>query len=148
MINKLDLSLLATRLVLGVVIFAHGAQKLFGWFGGFGFDATMQYFVQTGIPYFIGLLVIGGETLGALALILGFGGRFMASGIFIIMIGAMAMHLPNGFFMNWYGNQAGEGYEYHLLVFALSLIVIINGSGKYSLDNRYAAYKANKLATT
>jgi putative oxidoreductase len=132
-----DLSLLIIRLSLGGVIFAHGAQKLFGWFGGYGFDGTMQYFTQTvGLPYVIGVLVILGESLGALALVLGLFGRFMSLSIFVIMLGALYFdHAQNGFYMNWYGNRAGgEGYEFDLLVFGLSLPIILNGSGAFSLD--------------
>jgi putative oxidoreductase len=132
-----DLSLLIMRVALGSVLFAHGAQKLFGWFGGYGFDGTMQYFTQTvGLPYAIGLLVILGESLGALALIIGFFGRFMSFGFFVIMLGALYFdHAQNGFYMNWFGNrQGGEGYEFDLLVFGLSLPIIISGSGQFSID--------------
>jgi putative oxidoreductase len=140
-----DLSLLIIRLSLGGVIFAHGAQKLFGWFGGYGFDGTMQYFTQTvGLPYVIGVLVMLGESLGALALVLGLFGRFMSLSIFIIMLGALYFdHAQNGFYMNWYGNRAGgEGYEFDLLVFGLSLPIILNGSGAFSLDRLIFAGKS------
>jgi putative oxidoreductase len=131
-----DLSLLIARITLGIVMFGHGAQKLFGWFGGYGFDGTMRYFTETvGLPYLISVLVILGESLGAIALVFGFLGRFMATSIFIIMIGAMAIgHLPNGFYMNWFGNQAGEGIEFDLLIFGLSLVIMLSGSGAYSID--------------
>lgn len=132
-----DLSLLIIRISLGGVIFAHGAQKLFGWFGGYGFDGTMQYFTQTvGLPYVIGVLVILGESLGALALVVGLFGRFMSASIFIIMLGALYFdHAQNGFYMNWYGNRpGGEGYEFDLLVFGLSLPIILSGSEAFSLD--------------
>ena len=136
--RKTDITLLVIRITLGAVIFAHGAQKLFGWFGGFGYDGTMHYFTDTvGVPYAIGLLIILGESFGALALVLGLFGRFMSLGIFIIMAGAMYFdHAQNGFYMNWFGNRAGgEGYEFDLLVFGLSLAIIINGSGVFSLDH-------------
>jgi putative oxidoreductase len=135
---KINISLLITRLVLGVVIFGHGAQKLFGWFGGYGFDGTMNYFTGTvGIPYFLGVLVILGETFGAVALILGLFGRFMAASIFAIMTGAMFIdHLSHGFFMNWFANQKGEGIEFDLLTFGLSVVIVLNGSGLYSLDTQ------------
>ena len=135
--HKTDLTLLIIRISLGVVIFPHGAQKLLGWFGGFGFEGTMHYFTETvGVPYVIGLLVILGESLGALALILGLFGRFMSAGMFIIMLGAMYFdHAQNGFFMNWFGNRpGGEGFEFDLLTFGLSLAIVINGSGAFSLD--------------
>lgn len=136
--RKFDITLLIIRISLGIVIFAHGAQKLFGWFGGFGYEGTMQYFTQTaGLPNLVGMLVILGESLGALALILGLFGRFMSGSIFVIMLGAMFLdHASNGFYMNWYGTRAGgEGIEFDLLVFGLSLAVIINGSGAFSIDN-------------
>jgi putative oxidoreductase len=136
--RKTDVTLLITRITLGVVIFAHGAQKLFGWFGGFGYEGTMHYFTETvGVPYVIGLLVILGESLGAIALVLGLFGRFMSLGIFIIMAGAMYFdHAQNGFYMNWFGNRTGgEGYEFDLLTFGMSLAIIINGSGAFSVDH-------------
>lgn len=135
--KKLGLTLLIARISLGVVIFAHGAQKLLGWFGGFGYEASMQYFTETqGFPYLVGLLVILGESLGAIALILGLFGRFMSASLFVIMLGALYFdHAQHGFFMNWFGNQAGEGFEFDLLVFGLSLAVMINGSGAFSLDH-------------
>lgn len=134
--KKSDLSLLLMRLALGIVIFGHGAQKLLGWFGGYGFEGTMNYFTQTaGIPYIISLLVILGESLGAISLIIGLFGRFMAASLFIIMMGAMLIgHSQYGFFMNWFGNKAGEGIEYHLLTFGLSLAILISGSGAFSID--------------
>jgi putative oxidoreductase len=135
--NKIDLTLLIIRITLGIVIFPHGAQKLMGWFGGFGFEGTMNYFTETvGLPYVIGLLVILGESFGALALILGLFGRFMGLSLFIIMLGALYFdHAQNGFFMNWFGNRGGgEGYEFDLLTFGLSLAIVINGSGAFSAD--------------
>jgi putative oxidoreductase len=135
--NKMDITLLIIRVTLGCVIFAHGAQKLFGWFGGFGFEGTMGYFTGTvGLPYIVGLPVIFGESLGAIALMLGLFGRFMSFSIFIIMFGALYFdHAQNGFYMNWFGNRAGgEGYEFDLLTFGLSLSIMINGSGAFSLD--------------
>jgi putative oxidoreductase len=142
--TKTGFSLLIIRLALGGVIFAHGAQKLFGWFGGFGYENTMLYFTETlGLPYFIGLLVILGESFGAIALILGLFGRFMSLSIFIIILGAMFFdHAKNGFFMNWFGNRTGgEGYEFDLLVFGLCLPVIINGSGVFSVDHYLSELK-------
>ena len=136
--NKTDIALLIMRLSLGGVIFAHGAQKLFGWFGGYGFEGTMGYFTGTvGLPYIIGALVILGESLGAIALMLGLFGRFMSVSIFLIMLGALYFdHAQNGFYMNWYGNRAGgEGIEFDLLVFGLSLAILLIGSGKYSIDH-------------
>ena len=124
------------RVILGCVFLPHGAQKLFGWFGGFGFTNTMTYFTQTtGLPWIIAFLIVMGESLGSLGLILGFFTRLSALGLICIMVGAIiTVHIPNGFFMNWFGKQAGEGFEYHLLVIGMSIPLLINGGGKYSVD--------------
>ena len=124
------------RIILGCVMLPHGAQKLFGWFGGFGFTNTMTYFTQTaGLPWIIAFLIIMGESLGSLGLIVGFFTRLSALGLICIMVGAIiTVHIPNGFFMNWFGKQAGEGFEYHLLVIGMSIPLLISGGGKYSVD--------------
>jgi len=124
------------RVILGCVMFPHGAQKLFGWFGGFGFTNSMTYFTQTaGLPWIIAFLIIMGESLGSLGLIVGFFTRLSALGLICIMVGAIiTVHIPNGFFMNWFGKQAGEGFEYHLLVIGMSIPLLISGGGKYSVD--------------
>ena len=130
-----DLGLFVARVMLAAVFIPHGSQKLFGLFGGYGFTGTMNFFTGSGMPWVVALLVILGESLGSYALLVGLFGRFMAFGIFMIMVGAIFMvHLPNGFFMNWFGKQAGEGFEYHLLAIGLALAVMINGSGKFSID--------------
>ena len=125
------------RVILGCVMLPHGAQKLFGWFGGFGFTNTMTYFTQTtGLPWIIAFLIVMGESLGSLGLILGFFTRLSALGLICIMVGAIiTVHIPNGFFMNWFGKQAGEGFEYHLLVIGMSIPLLISGGGKYSVDS-------------
>ncbi|EKO16771.1 DoxX family protein [Leptospira kirschneri] len=130
-----DLGSLILRLVAGIVMFPHGAQKLLGWFGGHGFSGTMGFFTGQGFPAPIAFLVIIGEFFGALGLIFGFLTRLSAFGIGIIMIGATLIHLPNGFFMNWFGNQQGEGYEFHLLFVAISLALLVKGGGKASVDS-------------
>ena len=124
------------RVILGCVMLPHGAQKLFGWFGGFGFTNTMTYFTQTaGLPWIIAFLIIMGESLGSLGLIVGFFTRLSALGLICIMVGAIiTVHIPNGFFMNWFGKQAGEGFEYHLLVIGMSIPLLVSGGGKYSVD--------------
>lgn len=123
------------RMVLGVVMLPHGLQKLVGMFGGTGFSASMGYFTNNGFPAMIGFLVIMGESFGALGLILGFLSRFAAFGIGLIMTGAIFLaHAQQGFFMNWSGNQQGEGFEYHLLALGLSFICMTVGSGRWSID--------------
>ena len=130
-----DPTLLITRLILGIVFFAHGAQKVLGWFGGGGFDQTMGFFTGMGIPAFLAVLAIAAEFLGGLGLIVGFLGRVAALGIIVNMVVAIfAVHLPYGMFMNWFGNQTGEGFEYHLLAIATGLVTLIHGSGLFSVD--------------
>jgi putative oxidoreductase len=133
---------LILRMGLGGVIFAHGAQKLLSWFGGNGFEGTMGFFTQTmGLPWVVAFLVIIGESLGSLGLIAGFLTRFTAASFVVIMIGAIAtVHWPQGFFMNWFGQQQGEGFEYHLLVIAMSAALIVIGGGRWSMDGVIAAW--------
>jgi putative oxidoreductase len=134
------------RLILGVVMFPHGAQKVLGWFGGYGFSGTMNSFTQQmHIPAVLAILAIAAEFLGSLALIAGFLSRIAAFGIAVEMAVAIELvHVHYGFFMNWYGNQKGEGFEYHLLVIGVALIVLIYGGGKASLDNLIAGRPAKK----
>ncbi|TGK34874.1 DoxX family protein [Leptospira gomenensis] len=134
--NTGDLNSLILRVVLGLVIFPHGAQKLFGWFGGYGFKGTMGFFTGTmKLPAVVAFLVIIGESFGSLALILGLFTRFTAVSIAIILLGAaLLVHKENGFFMNWYGAQKGEGYEFHILAIGAALLLTITGAGSYSLD--------------
>jgi putative oxidoreductase len=124
------------RLVLGVVFFFHGSQKVLGWFGGYGFSGTMNFFTHNmGIPAVFAFLAIAAEFLGSLGLILGLLARVAASGIIVNMVMAILMvHRANGIFMNWSGNQKGEGYEYHLLAIAIGLAVVIRGAGAFSVD--------------
>jgi len=131
---------LILRLTLGIVMFPHGAQKLLGWYGGFGFDGTMGFFTQTlGLPWIIAFLVIIGEFFGSLGLLVGFLTRFAAASIGVIMLGAITMvHLQYGFFMNWAGRQPGEGYEYHLLVLGISIVLTVIGAGRWSVDQQIA----------
>jgi len=131
---------LVLRLTLGLVMFPHGAQKLLGWYGGFGFDGTMGFFTQQmGMPWLVAFLVIIGESFGSIALLAGFLTRFTAASFGVIMLGAITMvHLPHGFFMNWSGKQQGEGYEYHLLVIGIALALLIAGAGRWSADRMIA----------
>jgi putative oxidoreductase len=131
---------LILRLTLGLVMFPHGAQKLLGWYGGSGFSGTMGFFTETmHLPWIIGFLVIIAEFFGSLALLAGLLTRFTAASLSVIMLGAIVTsHLPHGFFMNWFGNQQGEGYEYHLLVIGIGLALLVTGGGRWSLDRAIA----------
>jgi putative oxidoreductase len=124
------------RVGVGATFAAHGAQKLFGWFGGNGFSGTMGFFTNVMyLPWLVAFLVIIGESLGSLALIAGFLTRFTAASFIVIMLGAIATsHWPQGFFMNWFGQQQGEGFEYHLLVIGMSAALVLAGGGKWSID--------------
>jgi putative oxidoreductase len=136
MITTDDYAVTVLRVSLGVVFFAHGAQKVLGWFGGYGFSGTMGFFTQQlGIPAPIALLPICAEFLGGLGLLVGLLGRVAAFGIACDMLVAVAMiHWQFGFFANWYGQKKGEGFEYHILVVAMALAIMIKGSGALSLD--------------
>lgn len=124
------------RVVLGIVLFPHGAQKLLGWFGGYGFNGTMGFLTGTaGLPWLLAFLVIAIEFFGAIALIFGFATRIVAFGVIALFAGIVfTSHLQHGFFMNWAGNQPGEGYEYHLLVIGMALALLVSGAGKWSVD--------------
>ena len=128
---------LILRIMLGVVMFPHGAQKLLGWYGGFGFAGTLGFFTeQMHLPWLVALLVIIGESFGSLGLLIGLLTRVTAASMALIMVGAIGLvHWPNGFFMNWSGKQAGEGFEYHLLVIAICAALVITGAGKWSVDS-------------
>jgi putative oxidoreductase len=128
------------RLVLGVVFFAHGAQKMLGWFGGPGFTGTMGFFTgYLHIPAPFAFLAIAAEFFGGLGLILGFFTRVAALGIAANMVVAIAMvHGTFGFFMNWTGTQKGEGFEYHLMALAITAFLLIRGAGAYSIDRAIA----------
>jgi putative oxidoreductase len=124
-------------------MFPHGAQKLLGWFGGHGYTNTISFFTQNmGIPSPLAFLVIVIEFFGAIALVVGFLGRLAALGIgTVLAVAAFKVNLVNGFFMNWNGNNAGEGYEYHILGAAIALALVITGSGMLSLDRKLGGEK-------
>src|SRR5258706_13181688 len=134
--NPNNWSALIARLALGIVVFPHGAQKLFGWFGGYGFNGTMGFLTsQARLPYIIALLVILIETFASLFVFFGFATRIAAFGILVNFLGVVfKVHAANGFFMNWAGTQKGEGIEYFLLLFGLAIILLITGGGKASID--------------
>jgi putative oxidoreductase len=133
-------SLLLLRLALGAVMFPHGAQKVLGWWGGHGLTATIGAFTgPMGIPLVFAWLAIAAEFLGSLGLIAGLLTRIAAFGIGVNMVVAATMHLENGFFMNWMGDQKGEGFEYHVLAVAAAAVLMIDGAGKASLDRALSA---------
>jgi putative oxidoreductase len=132
-----DTASFCLRIVLGLVMFPHGMQKLFGWFGGAGLENTIGHYITSyGVLPVITLLVILAEAAGSIALIVGLWSRIVAAGIGLIMIGAIfSVHFQHGFFMNWTGQQAGEGFEFHLLVIGICIALVIRGSGKWSVDS-------------
>ena len=146
--NAHSLAFLAARVFLGIVVFPHGAQKLLGWFGGFGFEGSMQYFTGTvGLPWIAGFGVILLESFGALALIAGLGTRLLAGAYALLALGiTLTTRLEYGFFMNWFNNQPGEGYEYFLLWLGLATSLALTGGGKYALDARLRRRKAEAVA--
>ena len=138
--TEADLGALVTRLALGVVMFPHGAQKVLGWWGGHGLSGTLETFTtKMGIPLPLALAAIGAEFLGALGLVVGLGTRVAAFGIGVTMTVAATMHAGNGFFMNWFGQREGEGFEYHLLAIGMAAALVIRGAGALSLDRLLAS---------
>lgn len=134
------------RIVLGIVFFAHGAQLTLGWFGGHPFGQTVAAFGKMGLPVPIAALVILAQFLGGLGLIVGLLTRVAAIGIAAVMTGAIFIaHIHVGLFMNWYGRQKGEGYEYHLLAIAIAVALIILGGGNLSLDKMFS--ERNKVGS-
>jgi putative oxidoreductase len=132
-----DWVLTIVRVVLGVVLFAHGAQKLLGWYGGPGLSATLRTFRdQLRIPVPLTCLAIAAEFFGGLGLIVGFLTRIAALGVAItIAVAMVTVHLKYGFFMNWFGEKRGHGVEYHLVVIALAVVVMVKGAGAFSFDS-------------
>jgi putative oxidoreductase len=128
------------RVVLGVVLFAHGAQKLLGWYAGQGFRNTLQAFNHLKVPASVAVVVIFAECFGGLGLIVGLLSRLAALGVLGTMVGAVVLvHYRYGLFMNWTGDKRAHGFEYHLLAIALALVVLVKGGGALSLD--YAFYQ-------
>ena len=134
-LTERDFMLLALRVVLAIVIFPQGAQKLLGWYGGFGLDGTLQFFASIGVPALLAIAVIASDFFGSIALALGLGARLAALGTLAVMLGAMLLvHGEHGFFINWYGAQQGEGIQFHLLASAASIVLLARGGGAWSLD--------------
>jgi putative oxidoreductase len=139
--TKADSVVAMVRIVLGLIFFAHGAQKLLGWYGGPGFTRSMRSLTeQLRLPAPLAFLVICGEFFGGIGLVVGLFSRLAALGIALMMAGAVAtVHFRYGLFLDWFGNKKGHGYEYHLLAIALALVVIVKGAGAFSVDR--AIYK-------
>ncbi|RKR15376.1 putative oxidoreductase [Maribacter vaceletii] len=137
---------LIARLTLGLVLFPHGAQKMLGLFGGYGYTATLNALTnQMQLSWIIAFLVIKIEFFGAIFLILGFASRIWSLAIVFLFIGIIfTAQMEHGFFMNWFGAQKGEGYEYSLLIIGLAITTVINGSGKFSLDTQIIKYLNKK----
>lgn len=127
---------LVLRLVLGVVFFGHGAQLMLGWFGGYGLSGTMGFFTgPLHIPAPFAFLAILSQFAGAIGLIFGLFTRVAALGIAVDMLVAVAkVHAQYGLFMNWFGNQKGEGFEFHLLAIGIAIVLIIRGGGRWAAD--------------
>ena len=130
-----DIVPLVLRLTLAVVMFPHGAQKALGWFGGSGLRGTLDFLRKSGVSSPVAVLTIMAEFLGPLGLAVGLLTRVAALGIAAVMLGAiLTVHGRHGFFMNWYGNQQGEGFEYHVLAIGLAVALVLSGPGAWSLD--------------
>ena len=131
--------LVVARVVLGVVFLAHGSQKVFGIFGGGGLDAAYGFFASFGIPPWLATLGMVAEFGGAVALLLGLLGRLAAAGLIVNMLVAIVVvHGRFGLFMNWGGQQGGEGIEFHLITIALLSTILVRGSGPMSTDHAWA----------
>jgi putative oxidoreductase len=131
-----DVALTVLRLILGLVFLAHGSQKVLGLFGGLGYSGTMQAMTSMGMPKALVLFIMAAEFVGGLLLLLGIFTRLGALAIIALMSGAILMvHRQFGFFMNWFGNQKGEGFEYHLLAIAIAIALLIRGGGAFSVDH-------------
>lgn len=130
-----DWGYLVLRFFLALVLFPHGAQKLLGWFNGYGFEGTMQYFTdQRGLPWIVGFTVIMIEFFGPLAILLGVGVRLWAAAIVAVMTGIIITTFHDHFFMDWFGNQKTEGMEFFLLAIGLALSLIFTGGGAFSVS--------------
>src|SRR5579864_2356371 len=124
------------RILLGIIFFGHGAQKMLGWYGGPGLANSMRAFTEhLHLPPALAFLVIAGELFSGIGLIVGLFTRIAGLVIALTMAGAIAtVHFRFGLFLNWFGTKEGHGIEYHLLTIALALVVVVQGAGAFSLD--------------
>ena len=130
-----DYAVLGLRLVFALTFFPHGAQKLLGWYGGFGIDGTLDYLASLGVPTLLGLLLIANEFFGMVALAAGLASRVTAFGTLVSLLGAVLLvHGQFGFFINWLGTQQGEGIQFHLLAAVVAITLMVKGGGAWSLD--------------
>ena len=138
-----SIGLFVLRLSLGAVLLAHGAQKVFSFFGGEGPQATIRMFAHMGLPRWVAIFAMAVEVLGGLGLVVGLLTRIPALGALALMAGAAyEVHARFGFFMNWSGKNGGEGVEYHLLAGAVALALLLGGGGRWSIDR--ALSKGNR----
>jgi len=146
--KQATLTPLIIRIVLGSVLFAHGAQKLLGWFNGYGFSGTMNYFTETeGLPWIVGFAVILIEFFGPIALLLGVATRITGLAIAAVMTGVIITNFHTYFFMNWFGSQKEEGYEFFILMIGMSLSLVVSGAGKYSVLNLIKTIRQSQNGT-
>src|SRR6516164_5913110 len=122
------------RIIAGIIVFPYGTQKLFGWssspeFGPRGINHSLAQITARKVPKFIAWLIIIGQAFGSIALLAGFLGRIAAGGLFIIFTGALIVHLPDGWTLNWFGSKKGEGIEYFVLLLSVLLVIVLKGSG-------------------
>lgn len=131
-----DWVVVVARIVLGIIFFAHGAQKMWGWYGGPGLASSMRMFTEhLHLPPALAFLVIAGELFSGAGLIVGLFSRIAALVIALTMVGAIAtVHFRFGLFLNWFGTKEGHGIEYHLLAIVLALVIVVLGAGAFSLD--------------
>lgn len=140
-----SLAPLPARVLLALVLFPHGAQKLLGWFGGFGFSGTLSFFTGTvGLPWIVGLLVILLEFFGPVALLVGWATRFWSTALLFVFTGIVLTSHHDYFFMNWFGLQKSEGAEFFLLAIGLCLSLMVSGAGALSVDAAFYPSKARE----
>ncbi len=139
---------LLLRLTLAVVMFPHGAQKALGWFGGPGFEKTIEAFSGMSFPMWAAVALMATELLGSVMLAVGYITRLWALAIGIALtICVFVNHVEHGFFMNWSGQQKGEGYEYHILAIAIAYALLLGGGGSISIDRRLGSRRSRHRFT-